>query len=573
MAIGTRIGGTTPLQTVDGIHVGSVGSAPINYNSTDGINSQHPIIVEIRTRDNGLKRRWYWHKDDENCPIKSIQWDKNINNGLGACNITFVRVDFPIDANDDIVISYNGTTLYKGYIDSIPDPEGGKVKVSPPITKLRNTLYPTPSPVLGTENVNELIEKLIDYANNDGSRIDYIHSYNVISDKAEITFDENPEYKSVHSILEQCVNGAGNNYNFGVDENYKFYVKEKETTVSDAYYNTEIPQFATVEHTEDWTKVKNTRIVIKDKDGDLVTQVGYGTDTIGSAGDYPILTDIENKIGIREKLETVEKVTLEKDIADFFYTRLVVNAQSAITTKIKNINLDLKNPELFQFVRAQSQQKRQLSIVDDFDDITKMVSATPVTLDTDDYYSGNGSIVFNTVTTDSEFPVDWIYELDEKFVPNGEGKLGIMIKSSQLGTYLELSYGEFDTIGYGDGAYGAGAYGAGSEERVGAVLWETSEIVKLENSGWNYVEVSASRNFKFIGIRQIDRTINVGEVKINRAQFYDYAHNEYEGNIVGLSYTLDSNGLQVDAELTNLDTTYNDRLFNLEQSLIDQGVI
>ena len=106
---------------------------PLSSKATGGTASSVPTplslngwIVYIYHKSGGLKKVIYINQD--NSPLNSFSFEYN-ERIMGAGTLNFSYLDFPLDADDFVLIRYNNNLVYRAIIETIADPKGGKVKM------------------------------------------------------------------------------------------------------------------------------------------------------------------------------------------------------------------------------------------------------------------------------------------------------------------------------------------------------------------------------------------------------------------------------------------------------------
>ena len=77
---------------------------------------------------------------EDKCPIVSVEWEMN-ERLCGAGSITLAYVDFPIDADDYVIVSYNGEKRYRAIVTNTADPKGGVIELMPLSVRFQELLY------------------------------------------------------------------------------------------------------------------------------------------------------------------------------------------------------------------------------------------------------------------------------------------------------------------------------------------------------------------------------------------------------------------------------------------------
>lgn len=321
------------------------------------INPFYTTLLELRTKDGGLKKQWFYNQDTDN-PIEEISIEMT-EKGFGACKVLFSDLMFPVDASDVIRLFFGGTAIYEGIVDNdvdISDPE----LTAAPFWKRYDEVLFTATYGAGT-GVKEILEDIIDSKASETG---------IIWDGANVDIGDSPPVLSVEyadalvkETIDTLVEIAGAPYYWGVDADRKFFVKEYVETgdPTHKFFATDEAEFKKVTIKEDYSKVDMTEAVVYKK-----AAGGGDTEKVGLVGNYGNVTypplEIVKKIRSKVGKLTASEVLLDETALKWAYEFLKKQAQDATTVKVDDIDLNKYNPKIGDRILVEDEFKRSMVI-------------------------------------------------------------------------------------------------------------------------------------------------------------------------------------------------------------------
>lgn len=510
--------------------------------------------VAIFHQTGGVKKRIYITQG--NSPLTSFSFEYN-EKLMGAGSLEFGFLDFPLDADDYVVISYNNVVRYRAIVETIADPKGGKVKLVPYHQRLGELLI---NDTYTTKTPKEIVQDVIETTSDD-SQILYIDSL-VDMDITDTFSPDYSGYEKGKKVIDEQVKKEDDRF-WGVNSSNLFKVYQPDTVTSQTFFYNNNPAYTNIKVTDNYEKVKATRYQVFKKD----TATGGDTERIGQVGygsGYPVL-DIESFVRKKEEKFTVsELITSDSDALDLAYENLQVQAVVPRNIKINNFDIDRWFPEIGAKIKVQDKRETILRTIINCDSLTlddttlfNEGSWDGATLDSSLFVAGNNSIQFSSG--------EIVYNFGKKIKWKDMQKIGFMIYGTVSGTFLEMSVGE-TRDGWGIGTWGTGAWGINPD--TADDLWNTTYPVTVSTSGlWSYVEfdISDTQEFQFFGIRFTDSTVS--DINIDRIQLYLDHQSIYEQNVKKVNFAVSANDTKVDVELQEYDLQANDILFTFNKEI------
>lgn len=328
-------------------------------------------LLELRTKEGGLKKQWYYSQDRDN-PIESISLELT-NKGCGICKVVFSELMFPVDASDIVRVRLQGDVIYEGIVDNDIDISDPTLSASPFWKRLEELLF-TGSFTTGT-SVLTILQSVIETLDVDSgvnwnaSKVTLVGTPPTLA----IDYTDVPAAEVIDSMLEL----AGEMHYWGVDTDRDFFVKRYDETdpVVHNFYSKDISEYEKATITYDYSKIEMTEAVIYKKSETSGDAVRVGT--VGNAGNvsYPPL-DISKKL--RRK---VGKLTASEYIQDatallWGYEALKKQAQRAVTVKISNIDVNSYLPAPDDVVLVEGDFDKCMVLIIDCDVITETEDLT-----------------------------------------------------------------------------------------------------------------------------------------------------------------------------------------------------
>jgi hypothetical protein len=201
-------------------------------------------------KSGGLKKDLYIFGSTD-CPIKSIQFELNKRiMGAGVMNLSFV--DFPIHADDFVILTYKGTTAYRGLIDHAPDPKQGKLKLVPYSRRYKELLI---NKTYTTQTASAMLQDIVEDLQSDTG---ITWNSDLVSTGESTTYTKVFEYVTAEKAVKEIV-GELSDREWGVNVNNVFTVYTPNTTVDEMFFQSYEPIFTSVEAKYNWNKIKATR--------------------------------------------------------------------------------------------------------------------------------------------------------------------------------------------------------------------------------------------------------------------------------------------------------------------------
>lgn len=526
----------------------NIGSSPVGYSDLP-LASLYPIYtrnkwqIEWNYKDGGFKKLLNF---DVESYITKINFELN-EKICGICTISMVYIDFPINIDDEVTIRYNGNPVFSGYIESIPDIKGGKVKIQPYHKRFDSTLY---NGSFTGKTIKEIFKTIIQ-AKESQTGIRWNESFITITDTDTYTYSYN--YEKIKKIIDELVNKLDDTF-WGVNAYKIFTVYQDETTVTKTLGNCVNQEYISVTNNIDYSKIKQTRYQVyrkvADGDSERVGEVGYGSG-------YNAI-DLENVIHVKEsKFNVTITEFTDTECKDFAYADL--NSQQAPnSTKIKGYNIENGFPEIGKkwkvYNKLELVNKRIIncnaltadSNLDFFDQSPVGWGNTGGTLsvDTSEFVLDGKSIKY--VTT-AGFTCNFLWGLP---VPSGNQiakfkspvNFNIMMKSSNISTFNLIFYGSHGT---------------------------TTIPMSIENiNKWVLYEFDFIKNgiTDLYAIRWEFPADTQKTIYIDSINIFGYFKDEYEGNIKSINIDVDKKTTnQADIDLNFYDKQLNDSLFATEK--------
>jgi hypothetical protein len=508
--------------------------------------SRFKTRVLIKHKSGGLKLdTWI---EQENNTIQSIDFEIN-QRGMGAGSIVFTSLDFPIDADDTIEIYYDGTILYQGIIDTTPDPKGGKCKITPRSTRLAELLI---NDSYSADTIEDILEDIITTLKPDSG---IVWNASFIDIDNTDTFSPEWIYETAKKAIESLVNKLDDHV-YGVNEYNIFFVKQASTTVDALLLQNGAPVFSSVEVKTEHSKIKSTRYQVLQKAGTSSSETTRAGE-VGYGGSYPTPA-IETLTRKKESKLTVSEVLSGTEALQFAFAQLTAETVVPRTISVKGIDISRYIPKVLDLVQIEDRTEEQLFTIETCDSLDNW-SSINTSIDTSDYVEGTGSVLY---TVGSSYPQDLIFDFGSIYRVFKVTKIGFMIKSSVANTD-----DIFFSIGYAiDGADGLLDDGAG-DDGIGTTDGDTDLFTNLDSvpvsngNQWFYMQYDLTADFKQLGW-QFNSGLPAGtEIHIDRIQLFGEHREIYEANINKINYKIDSNGINVDMTLDQLDLQANDAFF------------
>lgn len=513
--------------------------------STDYPISRYPWRVELYPHGK------VWNIGAQNVPIQSFAFNLS-EKGCMDAKLKLATIDFPVYYGNEVLIYYYGQKRYRGYISTLPDPKGDSLNLNPYSKRLDEITFNTTwSNYSFLEMLSETITDKTSQTNvyyNPSMVTDYNTTY-VWGTTASIKY----KYEKITKLIDDYINDVDDVY-WGVEENGFMFIKKRSTSITYNLYSGANQAFGSVTPKRDYAKIKETRYNVFQK-STVTNENEYIATIPDGTTNYPY-TDNEAVVGVKYESLTAPQGLNSTECKDYAYAKITAQKAPA-NTKINDIDIRRIDLHIGDRVKVWSESERQLLSLINCNTTNNWRGN--VTVDTVDYIEGHGSISFASSNL-----VYYDFQEIQRYL-NIE-KIVFMMKSDIIDNIMIFSVGENYT-GYGMGYYGLGFYG--SSTAYGDEIFTTSNnypVYTKTVNNWNYVELPITQDFRYVGF--MTNSTKSATIKIDDIQIYGYFQNTYEGNVVKLSYSIDSeNEYLYDAEIGDLDEAANDKLFELEKKI------
>lgn len=503
-------------------------------------------------RDGAIKKRINVGAGD--FPIKKFRF-LLANSGCVTASIDMENIDYPIDIDDQIIIEHKARRKYRGWVEAIPDDKGGKISIAPYLKKLSSVVF---RGSFSTESITDRIKTILD-ATDDFTNVRFNLSAMDMSDNTgfPITYDDEKVKKTIEDYIDKQEDRHYGVFEFGY---LHFRAKKSGTNYDYIIFNDENAPFESVTEKIDTKRIKNTRLELYQKSGaGQITRIGR----VGFGGAYPII-DLETIIGTRigkftipEGLDSTgdpDSDAVTNEGKDYGFATLTAMTTPS-NTKIKNMDIDRIDAVIGDRILIFDKLQLRLRTIIDCDSLTGWNNGTLST----DRVEGTNSVRWDTSTGDLDF------DFGEVKRYNGLQKIIMRIKSSALGTFIKVTFKK-DQMGWGAGAWGEDAWGVESEDTSIATADYFNINIFISNlNGWNLIELYTDiQNIRYVSFTASKNAI----VLIDDIQIYDYNRKTIDGNVIKLTYNIDSPKERFyDLELGDYDEKANDKLFELDKKV------
>jgi hypothetical protein len=499
----------------------------------------------------GFKKLWFIGQN--NCPIEKIEFELN-KRICGAGSITFAFLDFPLHADDYFEIYYNNSIKYRGFIENEIDPKGGKVKLLPYSQRYTELLS---NSSFSAKTISEIFQTIVQAVQSDSDI-----GWNATFVNTGSTDTYSPDYSGYEypkKIFDEHIKKLDDR-EWGVRPDNLFTVYQNNQTTDQLFFQTDSPVVFKVDVKRDYKKIRATRYQVFKKtsgSGEMarIGEVGYG-------GSYPILS-LETIVRKKEqKFVVSEKITSDAEALAFAYADLT--SQTIPQSISAEIDITQYFPEIGDKITIEDETEEVLKEVVDCESITNWTAGDcTITLDTTDYTKDSGSITF--AGTGSPTSVIYDFGSIQRWV--GLTRMGVMIKGTYAGDYLEISTGLYKNAAAGMGTCSSGICSQGQAE-ASDYLWETTYPLEIYSSSvWQWVDFEFTSNFQYIGIRFKSAPTASSTINIDQISIYCFGRTQYTSNIVQANFTIDQGSEQCKIKLNDYEVTANDEIFLLERNL------
>lgn len=532
-----------------------------NPNYTLGLKStlitltqKYPWRIEMYSRDAGIMGRW--NIGSLNMPFSDFSFSISEKGPMDA-KLNCPRIDFLTYYGNEFRFFYNNEQKYRGYLESVPDPKGGVINITPYHTRFGQlTFNSTISGVTFPEYMGTLIN-----ANSSNLGIGYSTALVTDYDSTGVLTGTVYNYETIQKFIDDYYKNVENVY-YGVNSTGYFYLKKRSTAVTKVLYSGECQSFGNVTYKKDYSKIKATRYDVflpstGSGNSTYVATIPDGTDS------YPYWS-LENDIGIKiEKLNAVKGLTAVE--AKLYAYNKIISQKIPVNIKISSIDVRTYDLQIGEKVRVWTNPEWQLYDLVDCDSVEGWYGN--IELNTTDYIEGSGCI---NILTDLPAYYDFGKTLHFKKIT----KLLFMIKSTQTGQFLDVffaNYHPYELLYFSDGIYGKGNYSIGMSDNTST---EASDVTKVrikitDENKWNQIEIPCTYAFRYLGfILQENSTIQNLRINVDDIKLFGVFQNHYEGNVVKLDYKISNDNYHLyDAELGDLKQLSNNINYWLKEKV------
>lgn len=515
-------------------------------------NQRYPWRVVLYHSSGGIKRDWFIGQDTT--PIKKITFELN-KRICGAGSIEFIYVDFPINADDYVVISYNGTNVYRAILDVAIDPKGGKSKLVPYTQRFQEVMTNDTF----SDTAKNIFEDLITDSFND-TKISW-NTFLVNTGSTETLNRDYTGYSDLKKAIEELT-GTLDDREYGVNADNFFTVYTQETDLTESLLYGDDPAYAEIKVDTDYSKVSATRFQVFKKvsgagEAERIGEVGYG-------GLYPTL-EIEKLTRKKEKKFNVsELITSTTEALEMAYANLQANAVIPTNIKLKEVRLDKYFPVIGDRLQVQDRNeiiRRQVvfcdSLTNDDDTFNLNGSWSGATLDTTDFTDGSASVKFTSSSAGTEMS----YSFGDTIIIKEPFLMNFMIKSNFAGNYIELEVGEKD-------GWSSGSWSRATWSRNATTLNDIYKINIASGNVWQLIQIPfTDTQLTRLTFRFSSTPPGSSTVKVDNIGLFMQHREVYEANVVKASFTIDQMGAKCDVSLNDYDVFANDDLFRYERKI------
>lgn len=483
-------------------------------------------LLELRTRDGGLKKRWFYHQAEDN-PIESIKVEVT-EKGFGICKVVFSDLMFPVEASDIVRIFFAGNPFYEGIVDNNVDPSYPEMTASPFWKRYTECTF-TGSYPTGT-GIRIILQNLVDT----------LESFTGVKWNSEkVDLGDTPpilavEYQASEckGVIDQLIEIAGASYYWGVDEERDFFVRRylEDPEVDFRFYANEDAPFEKISIKEDYSRIEMTEaLVYKKVDG------GGEAEFIGSIGDagnidypqLPIVFQIRPKIGKITASESWSSVSA----LNWAYEHLKKHVDTVKSVKISNIALERFFPAVGKTVMVEDGFKRSMELMVDCESTTGWSNVSLV--------SAQGKNGRPAIKLFADGLTDSYYDFDRPVHYYNQEKLGLYIKAS-IDSVIEIAF---------------------SMDEIPA----ESEFVKFAVSDDGvlcYRDFDHKTEFQYIHFKYVDDTVYVDDIMV-----FCETKKQETTTIKKVSITWNDKGIFCDAEGGYIQHPETDELNKLNRKI------
>jgi len=532
-------------------------SIPSTPESTKPL-SENRYRIEILAKDEGFIRS-YNLGADSGIPIKSLDFTLT-RNGCGISKVNFATIDFPLQALNLIRVYRDGERIYSGFFKDIPHLSGGTASVSPFLSRLSDTKY---NGSFVAQTIAYILETMIT-ANVDKTQI--LWNASSVDTGSVATKTITYDYKTAKDIIEDFIKDLNNRY-YGVDADNFFYIKQYETDITQYFFKDDESYFIDFDAKEQNSGIKYTRLQVYQKNAGAGTesrlgQVGYDA----PGGSYPIVTRLEDKVGIIEDKITVPEGLVLADALDYAYYK-ITSQSTTQNINIKGIDDSKYNLKIGQKARIYEFEEIQFNIIIGCDALNDLSGSWRgmVALDSTYKYRGDYSIKY-----DSSNPYCY-YQFDGLRKWKSPYKIGFMFYCNKSNQLFEICLANSSSLG-GYSSKSASTDGGYSRrtDLGGTELFDPSYTYRFstQSNGWFFIDFDITKDdFDVIGIRKVYGVTAGTILYIDTIGLYQYTRNYYDGNIIQIDYQISKDKTNINAVIGELERPMTENELRLESKV------
>ena len=536
---------------------------------------QYDWRVQLYYKDGTIKKDW-WIGQDNN-PLKKLKFELT-EKICGKGEITFAFLDFPIDADDYLILSYKGDVKYRAIVDQAIDPKGGRAKLLPYHERYGELLI---NNTFTTKTIEEMLTTIVNTETFADTGIFTIPGFIDTGDTE--TFDKDySSYNTVKKVIDELVNSLDDRQ-WGVTADNIFTVYQPSETVDEVLLYGDNPPYSEIDQNIDYSKIKATRYqvfrkVTADPEADPPIEEG-GTEYIGQVGygsGYPT-PDIEKLSRKKvEKFPIDELITNNTKALEFAYADLIANTAIPETIKLKNYRFENVFPTIGKKYKVQDRVefiRRQIldceALTND-DDTFQGGAWTGATLETADFTTGSGSVRF----TGTEIADEMSYAFTNTVKLLKPLKISFYLKSETYGDFLQL---DIDGTTYDINIPSADVWWYYDFEFTATTIDEIKFVYVNapsggQSNGWS-IETSTDSSWS-TGTWSANTTTSFSNtVYIDNIGLFLPHREEYEASVISASFEITGPNIKCNVKLNEYDLFANNELFRLERKLEKQQAI
>ena len=479
------------------------------------IEPNYSTLVELRTKEDGLKRQWYYNQDNNN-PVSSISVELT-EKGCGVAKVTFSDLMYPINSEDMLRIRIKGVLVYEGSVNNDVDISDPVLTASGLWNRFDELVY-SGTYGAGTD-VSNILQGIVSGLSS-SSKVNWNGSKVVIGGTHPTLAIKYQDDKA-KEIIDTLVGLCGANYYWGVDTARDFYCRaypDPITTIDKAYYSKDNAEFEDVTFTLDYSKVTMTEAVVyKNNNSGVTTRVGQVANS-GNAT-YPPL-DIAKKV--RQKVikliasQYVDDTTALK----WAYEQVKSQAYRSLSVKISKIDYTKYIPFPGAIVLAEGSFDKAMVTIIPCDSVTGWTNVTLSAGNGKD--SGNAINLFNDGSNNSYFDF---------------GATVSYYKQQRVGLYLKTPINTVMSVAFSNNA------------TPGTGEWK---YISLPDAGLGYYDFDYPAPFRYVHFKYV-----AGNIYVDDIQVFCETKRQFVTPIKKTSIKWDSTGIQVDCDggdITNMET-------------------